>query len=55
MRVAEGHGRDSFGFPAQRCVQSPNPQCAVVKIPPTSELSLFCLLTGEENQSVSSL
>ena len=30
-----------FGFPAQQCVQPPNSQCAVVKIPLTSEPSLF--------------
>ena len=30
-----------FSFPTQWCAQPPNPQCAVVKISPTSELSLF--------------
>ena len=30
-----------FGFPVQQCAQPPNSWCAVVKISPTSELSLF--------------
>ena len=30
-----------LSFPAQQCVQPPNPWCAVVKISPTSEPSLF--------------
>ena len=31
-----------FSFPTQQCAQPPNSWCAVVKIPLTSEPSLFC-------------